>query len=118
MGNAEHMLFFSSEKYPDEDSYSKYLTEVYMQARSFPVVIFSTYVLLNISYLDCVLQNLFNKSSFVCSMEAIQMLSLRRSIRIITLMLVQIIWRRLWTGSAESFDERKIPCILHVLEQS
>lgn len=25
---AEHMLFFSSEKYPEEDSYSKYLTEV------------------------------------------------------------------------------------------
>lgn len=28
MGTAEHMLFFSSEKYPEEDSYSKYLTEV------------------------------------------------------------------------------------------
>lgn len=25
---AEHMLFFASEKYPVEDSYSKYITEV------------------------------------------------------------------------------------------
>ncbi len=31
MGTAEHMLFFSSEKYPEEDSYSKYLTEVNCQ---------------------------------------------------------------------------------------
>lgn len=37
---AEHMLFYASEKYPLEDSYSKYITEVTEFIYSHEVMIF------------------------------------------------------------------------------
>jgi hypothetical protein len=90
------MLFFSSEKYPDEDSYSKYLTEVYMRIQRFSVLTFCTVYTRSLTVV-CLGITLI-RVALDCSMEAIRMLLLQLSIPIITLMSAQIIWRKPWTG--------------------
>lgn len=112
---AEHMLFYASEKYPLEDSYSKYIIEVinyliiiliaYLRKKSFFPVFFI--LLCDSGRLNCNFgENLCCWTMFslyfvvysMRSMGAVPMLLRRRTIPTIILMLTVIVLKMLWTG--------------------
>ena len=89
---AEHMLFYASEKYPEEDSYCTYISEVLLLIH------------------NSISKNLFIKNQYNLtllthvgfSMEAAQMLLQPQRTPTSILMLILIVLKRLWTGTFSS----------------